>query len=146
MQVNFQYLKLGISNFKNLVFPKGNSDVTAFYNSFVSTRSSGDLQTMLSFYTDVSRLKIQSLIDSNHYEMGDKYNTKRQANNTVLLGIIPLYPLYVVVEKINPRYDETYLKYVFILKDSDGNMQITNVFYESFFDDLLKTYSMAPQL
>lgn len=142
----FPILNIRDFDFKNLIFPKGNSDVTAFYNSFVSTRSSGDLQIMPSFYTDVSRLKVQSLIDSNHYEMGDKYNTKRQANNTVLLGIIPLYPLYVVVEKINPRNDETYFKYVFILKDSAGNMQITNVFYESFFDDLLKTYNMTPQL
>ena len=131
---------------EKLNFCMTEKDVLAFYKSFVSLRSVGDMKIIPDFYSEHSRKKIKDLIDANMYDAGEKYAFRRRENNTMILGVIPISPLFVVVEKINPRGEEIYLKYTFIIKDKNGNMQITNVFFESFIDDLLKKHGITPHL
>lgn len=82
----------------------------------------------------------------NVFEFGAKYKTRRQLNNTKVVGIISLAPLYVVVEQIGLKENEIRFRYTYVVKGTNGNMQIANVFFESSFDDVLKSHKIMPQL
>lgn len=131
---------------KKMNFLKEQLDVLGFYNAFVNARSSGDVDLVASFYAESSRRKVVQLINTNMFEIGAKYKSKRQLNNKKVVGVISLAPLYVVVEQIGLKENEIGFRYTYVVKDTTGNMQIVNVFFESFFDDVLKSHKIMPQL
>ena len=133
-------------DFKKMNFLKEQPDVLGFYNAFVQARISGDVDLVTSFYSESSRRKVVELINMNVFEFGAKYKTRRQLNNTKVVGIISLAPLYVVVEQIGLKENEIRFRYTYVVKDTTGNMQIVNVFFESSFDDVLKSHKIMPQL
>lgn len=133
-------------DFKKMNFLKEQPDVLGFYNAFVQARISGDVDLVTSFCSESSRRKVGELINMNVFEFGAKYKTRRQLNNTKVVGIISLAPLYVVVEQIGLKENEIRFRYTYVVKDTTGNMQIVNVFFESSFDDVLKSHKIMPQL
>lgn len=135
-----------IFDFSKMNFFKKQSDVSGFYDAFVQARSSGDVDLVTSFYTESSRRKVNDLLKMKVFEIGAKYKSRRESNDTRVVGIIPMDPLYVLIEQVCPRENEVYFKYIFIVKDANSNMQIANVFFESFFDDVLRSYKIMPQL